>query len=74
MITSDMSPLRTNIIEAYALHARRSLVDRDNFYIELGKVLGNIPKQETTRIVGDFQCQADGKAPARDRNSRRTSA
>ena len=63
MITFDASPLRTNIVAAYAPHAGRSLVDKDNFYNELGKVLDNIPKHETNISLGDFNARLMERLP-----------
>ena len=63
MISFDTSPLRTNVIAAYAPHAGTSKEEKRKFYKELSDVLDSIPNHETKIILGDFNVRLMEQLP-----------
>ena len=54
MISFDTSPLRMNVIAAYAPHAGKSKDEKRKFYKELSDVLDSIPNHEINIILENF--------------------
>ena len=59
----DTSPLRMNVIAAYAPHAGKSKNEKLKFYKELNDVFDNISSHEINIILGDFNARLMEQLP-----------